>query len=166
MRKSRKKPWQKNLDLLTPKQLSKYDDSLEVLRMMRAGTSFSKATKTVGISHPTVKKFLGRTLSKRNKRIVAKKNDSLIRKLKMYEKGNQISIHIRGNKNASIIAQYHGRVGQFTDKNDRIALKQFQDKTIKDIFRQNHEFETDPDTILEILSRREEREFFTIYESG
>ena len=69
-------------------------------------------------------------------------------------------------KNASIIAQYHGRVGQFTDKNDRIALKQFQDKTIKDIFRQNHEFETDPDTILEILSRREEREFFTIYESG
>ena len=41
----------------------------------------------------------------------------------------------------------------------------FRNKTIKDIFRKTHTFENDPDKILDILARQEDREFFTIYES-
>ncbi len=162
----RKQVWKKNLDRLTPKQLAKYDDSLEVLRMMRSGTSFNKATKTVRISPPTVKKFLGNTLRKRKKRIKAKEHDLLIRKMKIYENGKQISIQIRGIQRAKLIGKYHSVVGQFTDKNDKTALKQFENQILKDIFWKTHRFETEPEKILEILLKQEEREFFEIYASG
>jgi len=134
--------------------------------MMRLGTTFNKATKTVGISPPTVKKFLGNTLTKRKKRVVAKKHDFLIRKMKIYENGKQVSIQVRGIKRSKLIGQYHSAIGQFIEKNNRLALKQFENIILKDIFWKTHRFETNHDKILEILSKQEEREFFTIYESG
>ncbi len=162
----RKQVWTKNLDRLTTKQIAKYDDSLEVLRMMRAGTSFNKATKTVGISPPTVKKFLGNTLRKIKKRIKAKGHDILIRKMKIYENGKQVSVQVRGIQRAKLIGQYHSVVGQFTDKNDKTTLKQFENQILKDIFWKTHRFETEPDEILVILLKQEDREFFEIYASG
>ena len=163
MKKS--KPWKKNLDLLTPKQLAKYDDSLEVLRMMRQGSTFSSATRTVGISPSTVRKFLGKTLSKKENRVTARKNDSLIRQLKIYENGKEVSIQIRGIKKASIIGKYHSAVGRRISKNQTDALESFEDKTIQDIFGKTHTFESDIDEIITILERQEEPEFFKIYKT-
>lgn len=66
-----KNKWEKNLDLLTPKQLARYDDSLEVLRLLRSSTSFYTSSKMVGISPTTAKKFLGSSITKKNNKIVA-----------------------------------------------------------------------------------------------
>jgi len=162
----RKQVWKKNLDRLTPKQLAKYDDSLDVLRMMRHGTSFSKATKTVRISPPTVKKFLGKVLSKKNKRIRVRKNDSLLRKLRIYENGKEIFIQVRGTKKTGLVGKYHGAVGRFIDKNEISTLESFADKTIRDAFGKIHSFEIQTDKIIAILERHEEPEFFSIYKSG
>ncbi len=158
-----KQVWKKNLDRLTPKQLAKYDDSLEVLRMMRHGTSFSKATKTVGISPPTVKKFLGTVLSKKNKRIRVRKNDSLLRKLRINENGKEIFIQVRGTKKAGLVGKYHSAVGRLIDKNETRILESFADKTIQDAFGKTHSFEIQTEKIIAILERQEEPEFFTIY---
>ena len=159
----KRKPWQKNLDLLTPKQLARYEDSLEVLRLMRNGSTFSMSTKTVGANPSTVKKILGRTLTKRNNRIKARKNDLLIRKLRIYENGKEVFIQVKGNKKAKLVAQYHSAVGR--EFEGIKSLQSFENTRIVDIFRKSHTFETNIDSIQLIFEKREEPEFFTIYRS-
>jgi len=158
-----RQPWTVDLDRLTPKQLAKYNDSLEVLRLMRKGNSFSKASKDRGISPSTAKKFLGKTIRKRKNKIIARKNDSLLRKVKIYENGQQVFIQIKGKKNSVLAGQYHSAIGLLTSNGDKITIKQFRNKTIKDIFRKKHNFENEPENLLEILNKQEDREFFTIY---
>jgi len=161
-----RQPWKKDLDLLTSKQQAKYNDSLEVLRLVRSGVSFTKARKDVGITTFTVKKFLGNTIRKSKKRIVARKNDSLLRKVRIYENGKEIFIQIKGTKKVKLVAQYHSALGRRIDKNDITALEQFEKITIRNSKGRLHSFETDIEKIQEILSKREEPEFFTIYKPG
>ena len=161
-----KQPWKVNLDLLTPKQQAKYNDSLEVLRLIRTGTTFSKATKLVGVTSSTSKKFLGKTLRKNKGRIVARKNDSLLRNIRIYENGKEVFIQIKGNKKAKLVAQYHSAVGRKLDRNDSIALQSFRLKKIRDSKGKLHFFETDIEKVQKIFAKREEPEFFTIYKPG
>ena len=159
-----KQSWKVDLDLLTPKQLTRYDDSLEVLRLMRTGISFSKATDTVGSTPSTTKNHLGNSLFKRKNRIRPKKNDILLRKIRINEKGKEVFIQIRGNKRVKVIAQYQGAIGQAIDQNNFIKLKSFRKRRIKDIDGKFHSFETDISKIQLIILQREEPEFFTIYQ--
>jgi hypothetical protein len=150
----------KQIDSLPPKQLAKYEDSLEVLNLMRKGSMIKEATKQVGISTTTVKKYIGSALRIKNHQLVAKKSDELVRKLRIYENGKEEWITVRGNKRSFIIAQYHSTIGKIgQDAN----LKQFKLKRIRDINDQIHRFETDVEKIFSILERHEEPEFFTIY---
>ena len=153
-------------DSLKPKQLAKYDAALEILRLVRQGTSFSKAVKSVGISSSTAKNLLGSSLRKRGNRIVAKSNDSLIRILKIYENEKEYFISVKGNKAAKRIAQYHSAIGRVIDGKEPNALKAFEWDFIIDAKRKVHSFETDIKKVLEILEKREEPEFFTIYRSA
>jgi len=153
-------------DKLTPKQLSKYDDSLEVLRIMRTGVSFSRATSSVGISRSTTKNFLGNSLFKRKHRIKPKKNDNLIRKLRINENGKEIFISVRGNKKSKVVAQYHSAIGQALEQNNPVKLQSFRKRRIRDIDGKFHSFETDIEKIQTINLQREEPEFFTIYRSS
>lgn len=153
-----------DLDKLTSKQLAKYEDSLEVLRLVRKGKSLNQASKQVGISPSTVKRHVGSALKLKNKRIIARKNDSLLRKIRIYENGKEEFIQTRGRKNSSLIAQYMGAVGRRIDKNDINALKQFEKKSIIDSKGKHHRFETDIKKLIKIFEKREEPEFFTIYQ--
>jgi len=159
-----KQKWKKDLDLLTSKQSAKYDDSLEVLRLIRKGMSLNQASKQVGISPSTAKRYVGIALKLKNKRIVARKNDSLLRKIRIYENGKEEFIQIKGRKNSSIIAQYLGAVGKRIDKNDVAALDSFEKITIRDFKGNHHKFETDIKKLIQIFEKREEPEFFTIYQ--
>lgn len=152
-----------NLDLLTPKQLARYNDSLEVLRLMRHGSSFYKATNSVGISSSTVKKNLGNAITKKKNRIVARKSDNLIRHLRLYENGKETFIQVKGTNKSKKIAQYHSAIGQRLDKDNPIPLKAFKDSIIKDSLGKYHTFETDIKAIQEILLKQENPEFQTIY---
>lgn len=152
-----------NLDSLTPKQLARYNDSLEVLRLMRHGSSFYKATNSVRISPITVKKNLSTAITKKNNRLVAKKSDNLIRQLGFYENGKEISIQVKGTNKSRKIAQYHSAIGQRLDKDNPTPLKAFKDSVIKDSSGKYHTFETDIKAIQEILLKQENPEFRTIY---
>lgn len=159
----RNNAWKTDLDLLTKKQLARYEDSLDVLRMMRLGTSFSKASETVGISPPTTKKFLGKTITTKNNEVIARKSDTLLRKLRIYENGKEVFIQVKGSKRAKKIGQYHSAIGQRLDRDSKKPLNSFKGIFIKDTKGKIHRFETDIDSIIEIFERREEPEFFTIY---
>lgn len=148
-------------DSLSPKQLAKYEDSLHVLDEMRDGKSIKTASKQVSISPSTVKKYVGSALYLKQRRLVAKKSDNLLRNLRIYENGGEFPITVRGSKQVKIIAQYHSEIGRL--HNDRSALVKFKKITIKDVYGKTHRLETNTVKIFAILERRENAEFFSIY---
>lgn len=152
-----------NPEKLTSRQLTKYADSLEVLRLMRTGISFRQATTAVDISPNITKKFIGSSIFKRKNRIKPKKNDNLIRKLRINENGKEISVLIKGNKKSRIIAQYYSAIGQALNQNNPTNLKKFKKRRLKDVNGKFHFFETDVEKLQLIELKKEEREFFTIY---
>lgn len=162
MRKSN--TWNLDLDALTVRQSSKYDDSLEVLKLMRQGYKIRDATSEVGISVPTVKKYVGIAIKKRDNVLVAKSADRLLRKMRIYEDGIEKWIQVRGLKNASTIGQYHSAVGRRVDKNEKNALELFKKIKIRDAKGKVHKLEIDSKKIFDIFDRREEPEFFKIYQ--
>ena len=156
-----------DLDKLPPKRLAKYEDSLEVLRLMRQDKmSLTKASKTVQVSPSTVKRNVGSALQKKGNRIVPKKNDNLTRKMRIYENGKEVWIQVRGNKKAATIARYHGATGRLLNQGETNSMKTFENQFIVDTKGKNHKFETSVKKLKDIAERREETEFFTIYTGG
>ena len=156
-----------DLDKLSPKRLAKYEDSLEVLRLMRNNNiALSKASKMVQISPSTVKRNLGDVLQKRNKRVIAKRNDNLPRKMRIYENGKEVWIQIRGSRKAATVARYHGATGRLLSQGQTDAMKAFENKFLIDSKGKKHKFETSAKKLRDIAERREEAEFFTIYTGG
>lgn len=146
---------------LTTKQIANYEDSLEVLSKMRDGLSLTKASKQVGISSSTVKRYVSSALSLQNHRWFAKQSDRLLRKMEIYEKGKPIWITVRGIKQARLIGQYHSAIGRL--EKDESALKSFKKIKVKDANGKFHRLETNVAKIFAILERREDSEFFQIY---
>lgn len=160
-RKKLQRALRTNLDKLTSKQIANYEDSLEVKTKMLDGTSLTKVAKQVGISPSTVKQYLGSALTLQNHRWIAKSSDRLLRKIRIYEKGKQIWITVRGRKHATLIGQYHSAIGRLTK--DQSALKPFRKIKIKDVNGKIHHLETDSARIFEILEQQEDAEFYSIY---
>lgn len=150
---------------LTSKQKVKRKLSLEVLRNMRRGTSFSFATKEVGISSYLSKKNLGRYLRKKFGRFVPTLTDSIQRSMEFYSrKEGRIFIVVKNSKDASLIGEYFASVRQAMRTGDESLLKKFKRKTITDAEGKKHKFETDLEKIFEIEEGVEEPEFREIYE--
>lgn len=162
-RRKVREPWKRDLDLLTSRLISKYDDSLEALRLIRSGVDAKKAVKELGISIKTLKKYVGSTLKIKNGSIVPKATDNLLRKMRIYENGKEIRIQVRGLRNASIIGQYHSAVGRLIDRNEKNALEVFKKVTILDDKGKRHRLETNRKRIFEIFDRKQEPEYFEIY---
>ncbi|MHB8546477.1 MAG: hypothetical protein ACYDAJ_06895 [Nitrosotalea sp.] len=158
-----REPWKRDLDLLTSRLLSKYDDALEVLRLLRRGMDFDKARKQVGITKPTARKYIGSAIKIKGNKIVPKATDNLLRKMRIYENGREVWIQVRGLKNASIIGQYHSAVGRLVDRNERNALEVFKKITILDDKGRKHRLDTNRKNIFDIFDRREAPESFEIY---
>lgn len=148
---------------LTPRQRSQYEDAIEVLRLMRNDATIKDATKKVGISISTAKKYIESSLKTKNKILVPKVTDNLIREMRIYENGEEKWILVRKLAKASKIGKYLSATGQLIDKNNKEALKQFEGRKVKDIYGKFHTFETNPKKISDIFEKREEPEFFTIY---
>lgn len=155
--------WKRDLDLLTSRLLSKYDDALEVLRLLRRGVDFNKARKQVGITTSTVQKYLGPAIKIKRGKIIPKATDNLLRKMRIYENGKEVWIQVRGLRNASIIGQYHSAVGRLVDRNERNVLEIYKKITILDDKGKRHRLETNRKQIFEIFDRRQEQEYFEIY---
>jgi hypothetical protein len=161
MQKKLQRALRTNLDKLTTKQIANYEDSLEVANKMRHGFSLTKAAKQVGISSSTVKKYVGPALKFQNHRWIAKQSDRLLRKIRIYEKGKQFWITVRGRKQATLIGQYHSAIGRLTK--DQSVLKPFKKIKIKDANGKVHHLETNITKIFAILEQQEDAEFYSIY---
>lgn len=150
-----------DLDKMTSKQIAKYEDSLDVLNKIRHGQSLRQASKQVGISAQTVRRYVGSTLELQNHKWTAKQSDRLLRKLVIYKKGNQVWVTVRGIRQARIVAQYHSAIGRLSK--DESALQPFKKIKIKDAKGKFHRLETDSKNIFAILERQEDAEFYSIY---
>lgn len=150
---------------LTSKQKSRRKLSLEVLRLMRRGASFSSATKESGFSPYLSKKNLGRYLRKKSGRYIPTLTDSIQRSMEFYDKKEgRIFIVVKNSKDASLIGEYFSSVRQAIRTGDDSYLKRFKRKSIIDANGKKHKFETDLDKIYDIEEGIEEPEFREIYE--
>ena len=150
-----------DLDKMTSKQVAKYEDSLDVLNKIRHGQSLRHASKQVGISAQTVKRYVGSALKLQNHKWAAKQSDRLLRKIIIYENGKQEWITIRGIRQARIVAQYHSAIGRLSK--DESALHPFKKIKLSDAKGKFHRLETNSSNIFAILERQEDAEFYTIY---
>lgn len=148
---------------LTSKQKYQRNLSLEVIRSMRKGISFSSSTKDAGLSSYLSKKHLGRNVSKKGGRYFASKSDSIQRAMQIYENGRIKSIVVRNSKDASLIGEYHNEVRK-TLRGDSSGLKRFKKIVITDAEGKKHKLETRPEKIFEIEDRKEDSEFFEVYD--
>ena len=154
--KNKTKPWEEDLDSLSPTKQRKYDQSLEVLRKMRKGETLTHASKELRISPKTVKKYVGTVFQKISRKIIPIKEDRLLRRIKVFENGETKAIQIRGNKNASKLMAYHNSVERRIDgRNDR-ALLPFESMTITDSKGKKYLLETNVEKLRSILERLEE----------
>jgi hypothetical protein len=155
-----------DLERLSPKRLAKYNDSLEVLKRMRNGNgSLAQNARQLKISPNTVKRHVGSALEKRGRRIVARQDDDLLRKMRIYKDGKEVWIQVRGRQTASRLGQYHSAVGRRIHLHELGALDSFEGEPITDFRGRKHTLETDIEKIQKIFKRREEPEYFTIYTS-
>lgn len=150
---------------LTSKQKSQRKLSLEVLRLMRKGYSFSSATKETGLSSYLSKKNLGRYVRKKFGRYFPTITDSIQRSMEFYDrKEGRIFIVVKNSKDASMIGEYFSNVRQAIRTGDDSYLKKFKRKSITDTEGKKHYFETDLEKIYDIEEGIEEPEFREIYE--
>lgn len=157
-----KKRWSK----LSPSQRVTRTNALEVLRQMRQGKSFTKALKQRDLNRKTILKHLGNSITKKGSRWIPKSLDRIQREMSIYSNGKRKSIIVTNSKDASKIGEYFASVRRFLETRNSKYLRKFKKMKIKDANGKIHKFETSPKKILEIEERKENREFFEIYERG
>lgn len=149
--------------LLTPKQKSIREKSLQVLSIVRnSKKSLSKVSREYKISTNSVL-YNTNAFKKVNGRWVAKKYDKIPRVIKVNENGKQVSFEISDSRIASSIGRYHNAVREFLNTGNADKLSKFKYKKIKDRESNYHKFETDLQSIIDIEQRRESPEFYTVY---
>ena len=139
--------------------------SLSILNRIRRGENPRNIVDDSKISEKNLLKHLGNNIRIKNNIIKATKSDKIPRQMIISENGKEIPIIVKNSKDASKIGQYHNAKRQFLETGDSSSLKKFKKIKIKDTDNVLHKFETSPKKIIEIEDRKEEPEFFDIYES-
>ena len=148
---------------LSPSQRYSRKLSLEVVRRMRKGESFSQASKSVGISSKKIQQHLGGVIYKKKGRWIVKSIDSLSRQMNIYSRGRRISITVTNSKDAKLIGKYFADVKKYLYTGDQTVLRKYEDVVIVDEDGVGHSLETNPQTIRDIEEGKENPEFFEVY---
>jgi hypothetical protein len=139
--------------------------SLQVLRAMRKGATLTQATEKVGVDKRFALKHLGTHLQKSGGRWHVARTDNFQSEMLIYSNGRVESIIVTNSRDRSRIGKYFSAVDKALNKGDSSALGKFKDATIIDANGKEHHFETDLDTLYEILDAQEEPEFMEIYQN-
>lgn len=151
------------VNALTPRERAVREKSLVVLNQMRKhGYSLAKASRDARIGPQTVIRNTG-AFRKVQGRWRVNKRDHIPRPMYIKENGYEVLIDLSDSRYASLIGRYHSAVWKFLETGDSSVLEPFKGKRIKDAQGNWHTLETDPDAIYEILERREEEEFYSVY---
>lgn len=154
------RPW----NTLSPKEQLARERALEVLsQARRSRLSLSKLGKEHGISVKSVLKAT-RGFKKVKGRWKAKKIDHISRIIAINENGKELFIEVTDSRYATLIGKYHSSVKEYLNTGNTDVLVDFEDKRVKDSSGKWHTLETNPSVIREINARREEPEFYDIYQ--
>jgi hypothetical protein len=107
--------------------------ALKVISKVRSErVSPRKASKEVGISFETVKRWVGSALKKLgNGRFTVKPSDQAIRNLRVPSERGPQDLPVRGFKQATLLSNYWHAVGLYVDTGDASGLDKFRGKSVK-----------------------------------
>ena len=137
--------------------------ALEVLsEARRSSRSLSRLSRERSVSVKTVLRAT-KGFKKVGGRWRAKKTDKISRIMAINENGKELFIETTDSRYSTLIGKYHSAVKEYLIGNVDV-LAEFEGKKVKDSSGKWHTLETDPSTIREINARREEPEFYDIYQ--
>ncbi len=149
---------------LTPREQLVRERALEVLsRARRSGQSLSKLCREYNLSMKTVLRATN-AFEKVKGRWKPKKTDKISRIMAINEDGRELFIEVNNSSYATLIGKYHSAVKEYLNTGNTAALAKFDGKKVRDSSGKWHALETDPSAISEINARREEPEFYDIYQ--
>jgi hypothetical protein len=145
-RKSRKVPVKRSTKLraVAPRTAEQYhakperfknlwDKVIGVLKKMREEKiSLQGASKEVGISPSTVRRWGGSALQKRpSGRWIPKRTDNLLRILRVAAPDGMRDIGVRGLRKATLLSNYWAAVHRYLETGDRSGLEEFRGKYLR-----------------------------------
>ena len=149
---------------LSPREQLARERALEVLSHARkSGQSLSRLSKEYKISTKAVLRAT-QGFKKIKGRWKAKKIDHISRIMTINENGKELFIEVTDSRYATLIGKYHSAVKEYLNTGNTDVLAEFEGKRIKDSSGKWHTLETNHSAIREINARREEPEFYDIYQ--
>jgi hypothetical protein len=123
-----------------------YARVLNVISKMRSDKlSLHKASREIGISPRTVKRWVTSVLQKSSAgKWVAKNSDRFLRVLMIPTSDGTREIAVRGSRQATLLAEYWNAVHKYLETGDTSKLLKFQGKFIKDASGAKISLVTDP----------------------
>jgi hypothetical protein len=151
---------------LSPKEQLARERALEVLsEARRSSRSLSRLSREHNISAKAVLKATN-GFKKIKGRWKANKTDRISRIMAINEDGKEVYIEVTNSRYASIIGRYQSAVKEYLNTGKTEVLAEFEGMKVKDSSGKWHTLETNPDAIKEINARREEPEFYDIYQTN
>lgn len=142
----------------------KYDASIEVLRLRRAGLSWTKATRQAGITKDTALSYTGAAYEQDGKgRWIPKKSDRLYRSMRFHDGRGWFWVEPANSKEASKLASYQSAVKTYLETGDDRELRKFQRMMLKTRQKTSLPFLTDLDQ-LDRLGKAGELSFEDLYQ--
>ena len=156
--------YKRSWNTLSPREQLARERALEVLsHARRSGQSLSHLSREHRISAKAVLKATN-SFQKVKGRWKAKKTDKISRIMAINENGKELFIEVTNSRYATLIGKYHSAVKEYLNTGKIDVLAEFDGKRVKDSSGKWHTLETDPSAIREINARREEPEFYDIYQ--
>lgn len=142
----------------------RYDRALQVVNRVRHGASLSRATKEVGISPDTVRRYAGSAFVQDARgRWVTKPTDRLYRRIRWLDTKGATEVEPATSKEASKLSAYWKAVDHYLTTGDDRALRRFQRMRLRTRQKTSLGFITDPDQ-LDRLGNAGELAFEDLYE--
>lgn len=132
---------------------------LIVLREKKELTAAARAARTTPerFKRAALRK---RAIKKQGKRWIVKRD--LARQMLLFTNGRELVVTVPSHASARLIGKFMSAVGSFSRTNDRTYLDPFVDRSVTDIARKKHLFETNPNVLHRLVSAGEHA-FETIY---
>lgn len=126
----------------------KYDASIEVLRLRRAGLSWTKATRQAGITKDTALRYTGAAYEQDAKgRWIPKKSDRLYRSMRFHDGRGWFWVEPANSREANKLAAYQRAVKRYLETGDDRGLRKFKRMMLKTRQKTSLPFLTDLDQL-------------------
>lgn len=165
LRYPKRKPlYERRWGQLSPKQKHLRVLSLEVVSEARRfpNRNPAKLAGNKNLRLSDVRRSTG-AFHKEGNRWVVNPIDNVPRLMYVYSNGKDFLIEVNDSDQASLLGEYFDAVRWFLFKNEPNRLKYFEGVSVVDSNINPYPLETNPQKILDIVERREEPEFYSIY---